>query len=192
MRVYVGAPYGAAGRVKDVHGLLRSIGCEPTSHWAEFATSEVEILKDSSARQHRAQWHINQDCLDSSEAMLVLSEPTGGAELFAEVGRALCIGRPVLWTGPRRILSCYAPGMVVLQSVSDALDRLAGAAKVPRESRRDVLLAGFQGRGHILCPRCGHDDVRSTAFSGDGSLAWKCHRCDAMFPRTTPKTDSAS
>jgi hypothetical protein len=180
MRVYVGAPYASAAHVREVHGLLERIGCHPMSHWAELATT-AEHLSDTSARAHGAQWKINADCIDQAEAMLVLSEETGGGELFAEVGRALARGIPVLWTGPRRILTCYAQG-VVIESLDEALDKLAGAAKAPATSRREFLLAGFHG---VRCPRCGHYAAKSTYFP-DGSPGWRCYRCDSIFARTTP------
>ena len=167
MRVYVGAPYASAWRVRKVHDLLKQIACDPVSHWAELAT-EQEHLHDSRWHMHRAQWEINVRGIDSCEAMLVLSDEIGGGELFAEVGRALLIGRPVLWTGPRRILSCYAPGVLVCPSLEDAMAQLARAARAPIGYRRDVLLAPsvdvpgwIRARGAIdaearpmICPNC--------------------------------------
>ena len=178
MRIYVAAPYGSAARVREVHKLLEAIDCSPVSHWAEMAT-DAEHLTDSAARVQRAMWEVNIQCLDTAEAVLVLSEETGGGEMFAEIGRALHMGRPVLWTGPRRVLSCYAPGVVIERCLDDALDRLAGAAKAPREHRRDYMLAGFRG---VTCPRCRADDARSAQFA-DGSPAWNCRHCGAMFAR---------
>jgi hypothetical protein len=181
MRVYVGAPFASAGRVRETHRLLESIGCHPTSHWAELAT-DAEHLSDDKRRSQGAQWQVNAECLAQSEAMLVLSEDVAGGELYAEVGRALSRGIPVLWTGPRRILSCYAPGVVIERSLDSALNRLARVAKVPTSARREALLAGFD---RVTCPRCGHYAAQSAEFS-DGSPAWQCYGCGALFPRHPP------
>jgi hypothetical protein len=178
LRVYVAAPYGQAGRVRELHKVLESIGCKPVSYWAEVAT-DAEKLSDSTHRVHRAAWQINADAMSECDTLLALSEENAGGEFFAEIGRALHMGKPVLWTGTRRVLSCYAPGVVIESCVDTALQRLAMAARAAPSHYRDAILARYVGPH---CPRCKMEGVISAKFA-DGSPAWECRYCNAIFAR---------
>jgi hypothetical protein len=151
LRVYVAAPYALAPFVRDVHSQLTDLGCKPVSTWAELATG-AEKLSDAAARVSRVCWEINTQSIDSADVLLALSTLDGGAEMFADIGRALYRGTPVLWTGARRILSCYAPEVILCRTqpgvrgimyegLDEALDELAKAAKAENpKAAREMLL----------------------------------------------------
>jgi hypothetical protein len=44
--------------------------------------------------------------------------------MFAEVARALHLGKPVAWVGQRLILSCFRKGMTIYPSVEAVADAL--------------------------------------------------------------------
>jgi hypothetical protein len=140
--VYVAAPYHAATRVREVHALLAAAGCAPTSRWALEAEGP-EDLRDEDGKVLAARFQRNIDDLDSAFALLVLPDGFAGGETFAEVGRAIANGIPVLWTGVRRILSCYAVGRVRLfASLDDAIAILQRTAELTeyRAEARTILL----------------------------------------------------
>jgi hypothetical protein len=144
--VYVAAPFHAASRAREVHQLLMAQECVPTSSWATAAGDGPvgpEILLDSEVKLLSARFQRNIDDLDNAYALLVLSDERDGGEMFAEVGRAIANGIPVLWTGPRRILSCFAVGRVrMFASLDDALAVLKRAAELTeyRVEARAILL----------------------------------------------------
>ncbi|HEV3189631.1 MAG TPA: hypothetical protein VGY54_03995 [Polyangiaceae bacterium] len=126
--VYVAAPYSLAPTVRAIHEELARVGCHPTSQWARLADGTLEQLDRCSPAELESAIELNDLCIDKSMAMVVVSpeEPKGG-ETFAEVGRALALRLPVLWTGSRRILSSYRKG-VFRVDLSEALRALAYAA----------------------------------------------------------------
>lgn len=182
IRVYVAAPLSSAPRVRDVHNLLARIGCKGVSIWAEI-TTDPATLSDERARVQRILWELNVKMIDECHAVLVLAEETpapGEQTDYSDVGRALCLGKPVLWTGPGRILSSYAPDVQLVRCLDDALEAFAQASKATPGTERDVLRAGFQ---RIACPKC-HDPGPCFATSySNGRLAWQCRRCQALFDR---------
>jgi hypothetical protein len=125
--VYVAAPYVAAPDVRALHARLRAIDCDPTSKWAEEAVGP-EQLRDDAADTWRQLWLRNMNDLETAYALVVLSGD-GGGEMFVEVGHALALSIPILWTGPRRVLSCYARPRVRMMTVDDACSVLASVAK---------------------------------------------------------------
>jgi hypothetical protein len=128
--VYVAAPYALAPMVRAIHERLYAAGCAPTSQWARLAKHTLEQLERCSPDELRSAWELNDACIDGSDAMLFVACLNKGGESFVELGRALQLGIPVLWTGERRILSSYRNGVyrVTLDEAMRALEHAAAAA----------------------------------------------------------------
>lgn len=122
MRIYVAAPYEDAAHVRGLHERLRSLGLEPTSHWAENAAGP-ENFASFTPMQLRAIAESNDTDVISSTAVLVLARAGAGGEMFAEARLALFLAKPVYWVG-RRTLSSWREGVVRCEDLDDALARL--------------------------------------------------------------------
>lgn len=123
VRVYVAAPYEDSEAVRSIHKLLRELGLEPSSAWAEEATGAEDFTKLrpwellSLARQ-------NDEGVRSSDAMLVMARKGAGGEMFAEARYATDLGLPIFWIG-RLTLSAWRPNVTRCESLTAALDALA-------------------------------------------------------------------
>ena len=128
-RIYVAAPYGDAPLVRGVHALLRSLGLEPTSTWAEESDDCAEELAAMSIRVVRRLAQRNDDDLASSEAVLVLPREGAGREMYAEARLAIAFRIPVVWVGTPVCLTAFREGVSRVPSLQDALDTVQRMAR---------------------------------------------------------------
>lgn len=125
-RVYVASRYANAPAVREVHERLLASGITPTSAWATHAGGAEDFAKYDET-QLRAFAAENDRCIDSSDAVLVLSMD-GCGETYAEAARGLLHGLPLFWVG-RRTLSAWRQGVTRCEDLDDALALLVGAAE---------------------------------------------------------------
>ena len=127
-RVYVAAPFEDAKKVLRVHDLLVARGHAPTSDWAEMAVGRQDEahMRNPRLDPYRLQniADNNDSNIGQSDAMIVMAREGAGGEMFCEIRWALLCALPVYWTGERRILSTYRRGVVICESVEDAIDQL--------------------------------------------------------------------
>lgn len=122
-KIYIAAPWECAPMVRNVHTILRDRGFEPTSSWAELrdADGTPEKLTPAVARLALA---INTKAINDSDAMLFICRKGLGGEAFVEFALARSQAIPVFWVGPRVILSTFAVGVTLCDSLPDALQAL--------------------------------------------------------------------
>lgn len=124
MKVYVAAPYDAAGFVREhVHERLRSIGLDPTSRWAEHALGP-ENFDHFSPADLRLIAEANDRDVERSDVVLVIARAAAGGEMFAEARYALMLGKHLVWVG-RRILSSWRHGVERVEDLDAAMVHLA-------------------------------------------------------------------
>ncbi len=122
-RVYVAAPYARAEEAREIHKKLRALQMTPTSSWAENATGKEAL--DTLTDQERYDICAQNDCdLCGSDVVLLRSVQGEGGEMFCELCLALEQVIPVVYVGPRFILSAYRQGVTRVDSLSSALDHL--------------------------------------------------------------------
>ena len=107
---------------REVNSALEALGMKPTARWC-YQTEESDAEVSS-----RAEWlrfaERNDADLSEAHVVLLLSSESGCGESFAEARLALTKRIPVIWTGPRRILTTWREGVLYLLTVADASDRL--------------------------------------------------------------------
>ena len=138
MRVYVAAPFCRAVEALAAHHALVAVGLQPVSRWVRYALESggVDAPSPEVARHAISQ---NDDDVVSADAVLALSYPREGGEMFAEVRFALLLGKPVLWVQGRQILSAHRRGVVLVASLSEAVAWLVErSAPAARESMPQV------------------------------------------------------
>src|SRR4051812_47303326 len=122
-RIYVAAPYEDAMAVRDVHALLRRLGFDCTSSWAENARGP-EDLTSLSFEAIRSLAEQNDADVMAADLVLVRARLGAGGEMFAEARWAIEKGKRVFWVGRKRILSAYRLGVVLFDDIDDALAAL--------------------------------------------------------------------
>lgn len=126
MRCYVASRFAERFAVRAIHLRLRARGITPTSRWAD---TPDHLADTSNPEEARAAALMNDEDIDASDAMLVVATPELG-EHACEARYSLALSIPVVWLG-RRILSSYRPGVVRVDSLDEAIERLAQFAEIP-------------------------------------------------------------
>ena len=125
IRVYVAAPFEYAPSVRRIHERLRALDFTPTSTWceSEYATGESE--RPPTEKEARTALAENDSMLLSSHALICISKFSQGGEMFCEFMqfylRTVC---PIVWVGPRKILSVYRHEVVYVEDVDSAFAHL--------------------------------------------------------------------
>lgn len=133
MNVYVAAPYADAALACALHERLAWAGFTPTSAWAENANGP-EALDTLSTDEVRRMARDNDDAVHRAHVVIVLARDGAGGEMFAEARLALEYETPVIWVGTRRPLSAYRPGVLRVDTVEQALERLLDFANIVRRA----------------------------------------------------------
>lgn len=134
MIIYIAAPFRRYKEAYRAECTLREAGLipdEPTNRWIGHAMRSAG--EDLSLQQEglpsvfaRAAANIreNDEDVGRCDLLLALAYPDEGGEMFAEVARALHLGKPVAWVGERLILSCFRQGVTIYPSVQAVADAL--------------------------------------------------------------------
>jgi hypothetical protein len=125
-------------------------GVRWTSRWARSARGPERLDTLTRAEQQRLARGNDED-LAASHIVLALAFPGEGGEMFAEIGRALLLGIPVVWIGARRTLSAAREGVLVVDELEIAVQlvediaELGLAAPGADEWTRRRIWARFEG-----------------------------------------------
>lgn len=123
MRIYVAAPFQRASEALLAHHALVAIGLLPVSRWVAVALERQGVDALTAAEAHHG-IEVNDEDLVSADALLVLSYPGEGGEMFAEARMALLLGKPVVWVRGRQILSSWRRGVTLVDSLQEGVQRL--------------------------------------------------------------------
>ena len=119
MRAYFISDYANAPLVRHVHWIVPLMGVEPTSRWAEEASGPERLaeLGQEKVRELAAQ---NDRDLASSHVGVVIAREGLGGELFCEAARALERDIPLIWVGPRTVLTTFREGVLRVPNIAAA------------------------------------------------------------------------
>jgi hypothetical protein len=155
MNVYIAAPFHRAAEVRDFHKLVRELGMNVVSTWANDAKGKDD-LAEKPLDVARAVGRRNDRDLLSAHLVIAIAHEEEGGEMFAEVRLALVHRIPVLWLGSRRTLSSFREGVLCVETLKEALVYLAGLADMvsgltvfERRKARETLwttIEGLQGK----------------------------------------------
>ncbi len=127
LRCYVASPFDDAPLVRRLHARLRALHVRPTSSWAEHAEGpeQLDLLPLETVRALALR---NDVALAESDVVVVLPREGKGREMYGEARLAVAFGIPVLWVGPTRCLTAYRAGVERVDTVEEALTRIAALA----------------------------------------------------------------
>jgi hypothetical protein len=123
MKAYFAAPYIDATKVRRLHVRAHMLGITPVSSWAESAKG-AEALDEIPLAEARRIVEMNDRDLASAHVVVALPRDTAGGETHCVVARALEWRIPVIWVGSPCTLSAYREGVLRVDNVIEAMERL--------------------------------------------------------------------
>lgn len=141
MRVYIAAPKLLVEVAKEMALRLRSMGLVVVSTWHEVVQEGQQDPEDVCARREVLDTNLRE--LLSADAVLALTSDDAGRETYVEIGRALEMGKLVVWSIARGgdALSSSDPSVTTTRTDDEAIQRLQAISRVSEGARVDMWSA---------------------------------------------------